>query len=227
MRVKRKNFVFDLDNTLFREIEWVKSALKHCAKLVGERFDIDPERVFSIFMKGYRQQGRGKVFRLSMKELGISEEEIEEIFPYLFYRYRTHKPTLELSVEVKDTLLELRKRGCKLGILTDGVLSAQMNKVEALGLGELVDAVVYTEVMGYDKRKPDPVPFQVMKQYLGREGEFYYIGDNPEKDFIGARKAGYKTIMLKDDWNDGRAAELTPEFRADFEITDLRELLVM
>ena len=221
----RNNFVFDLDNTLFREIEWVKSALKHCAQLVGEKFGLDREEVFTVFMEGYYERGRGKVFRLALKKLGLQNDEIEKIFPYLYYRYRTHKPRLTLSPEVKSTLVEMRNRGCKLGVITDGILSAQINKYQALGLEKLVDSVVYTEVMGYDKRKPNPLPFQVMKIELGEEGIFYYIGDNPEKDFIGAREAGYRTIMLQDNCNHARAEELPDEYKADLEITSIRDLL--
>ncbi len=189
-----KHFVFDLDDTLFPEIDWVKSALKHCAEIISERYSIDSEKVYTSFIKGLNERGRGQVFYKSLVQLGVPDP--EEVKQYLIYRYRTHKPQLELPPEVRETLLELKARGCKLGIITDGVLSAQMNKVEALGLNRIMDAVLYTEVLGYESRKPSVLPFQVMKFWLG-EGEFYYIGDNPERDFTGANIAEYHTVMLK------------------------------
>lgn len=219
-----KNFVFDLDDTLFREIDWVRSALRHCAELVGERYRLDPDKIFASFWRGLRERGRGKVFRVSLKEVGV--EDVEELFPYLYYRYRIHQPdSLELMPGVRETLVELRRRGYKLGIITDGVLTAQMNKVRALGVEELVNAIVYTEVFGYEFRKPSTVPFKVIKRYLGEEGEFFYIGDNPDKDFIGAREEGYRTIMLKDDGNELKARKLDKNFLADAEIDNIRQLL--
>ena len=219
-----KNFVFDLDDTLFREIDWVKSALKHTAEVVADLYPLDSEKIFDTFWNGLQTRGRGKVFRKSLEEVGL--DDIDGLFPYLYYRYRTHVPDdISLMPEVETTLFELRNSGNKLGIITDGVITAQQNKVKALRLEEKVDAVIYTEVFGYEFRKPSNVPFIAMKKWLGNEGEFYYIGDNPDKDFIGAREEGYMTVMLKDDGNSEKIQKLEREYLADIEISGIVELL--
>jgi len=219
-----KNFVFDLDDTLFRESDWVRSALKHTAEVVAEIYPLNSEMVFESFWNGLQSRGRGKVFRKSLEEVGL--DDVEGLFPYLFYRYRVHQPDdLELMPGVESTLKILRDQGCKLGIITDGVITAQQNKVKGLGLEKMVDAVIYTEVFGFEFRKPSSVPFKVMKRWLGNEGEFYYIGDNPDKDFIGAREEGYKTIMLKDEGNSRKIADLDKNQLADIEISCIEEVL--
>lgn len=219
-----KNFVFDLDDTLFREIDWVKSALRHTSELVSEIYPLDSEMVFETFWKGLQTRGRGKVFRKSLEEVGV--EDAEDLFPYLFYRYRVHEPDdIKLMPGVESTLKKLRDKGCKLGIITDGVITAQQNKVKGLGLEKMVDAIIYTEVFGYEFRKPSSVPFSVMKHWLGNKGEFYYIGDNPDKDFIGARETGFKTVMLRDDGNSKKVGNLDKNQLADMEISCIEEVL--
>jgi len=218
-----KNFVFDLDDTLFKEIDWVKSALRHCADLVSEKYGIDGEKVFKSFWNGYLERGRYNVFHASFKELGI--EKAEELFPYLYYRYRTHSPEdIKLSPNVLKVLEKLRRADCRLGIITDGVISAQRNKIEALGLNNLVDAVIYTEVFGYEFRKPNSLPFEVMKKWLGEADEYYYIGDNPDKDFIGAKEAGYITVMLKDNGNSEKLSNLGKKYFPDVQIQSINEV---
>ena len=63
---------------------------------------------------------------------------------------------------------------------------------------------------------------------LGLYGkECLYIGDNPKKDFYGARKLGWKTVHVKRTggvYTDEAAAGA--EWEADFEIKDLGELIV-
>jgi len=222
-KILRKNFIFDLDDTLFKENEWVKSALQHCADILAEMFSLDAAKVLAIFLKGLSERGRGQVFYQSLVQLGVAEP--EEVKQYLIYRYRTHKPLISLAPEVKSTLEQLKAHNCRLGIITDGALSAQMNKVEALGLNEIMDAVVYTEVLGPESRKPSPLPYQLMKRWLGSEGEFWYVGDNPEKDFHGAHLAEYRTVMLKNPNNTLKLTNLPISCLAEKQIDKFEELL--
>jgi putative hydrolase of the HAD superfamily len=219
-----KNFVFDLDDTLFKEIDWVKSALRHCADLLSEKCDVDSEKVFRSFWQGFLERGRYNVFHASFEELGI--DNAEEWFPYLYYRYRTHLPNdIEISPEVRGVLNKIKENNCHIGIITDGVISAQRNKVEALGLDNLVDAVIYTEVFGYEFRKPNSLPFEVMKKWLGEADEYYYIGDNPDKDFIGAKEAGYITVMLKNGSNGEKLTGLEENYFPDKQINNIEDIL--
>lgn len=221
----RKCIIFDLDDTLYSEYHWVYSGLQYCAGIVSERYGLEKEEVFETFIKGYSNRGRGKVFQVSLRELKIDEVEIENLFHYLYYCYRTHKPRIELYPGVMDVLRKISAHGCGLGILTDGVLTAQINKVEALGLNKIMDAVIYTEVFGDDGRKPSIMPFITMKQFFTGEGDFYYIGDYPEKDFAGAREAGYKTVMISDESNVKRLDQLKNSQKPDIIVEKFEDLL--
>lgn len=220
-----KIIIFDLDDTLFSEYHWVYSGLQRCAEIVSERYDLEKEAVFENFINGFDKRGRGKVFRISLQELDIDKSEIEDLFNFLFYCYRTHKPRIELYPGVMEVLRQLKAHGCGLGIITDGVLSAQINKVEALGLNKLMDGIIYTEVFGEAGRKPSILSFITMKQFFSAGGEYYYAGDYPEKDFEGAKRAGYRTVMISDEHNIKRLDRLTELQKPDIVVAKFSDLL--
>ncbi|MGN6385172.1 MAG: HAD family hydrolase, partial [Verrucomicrobiota bacterium] len=60
-------------------------------------------------------------------------------------------------------------------------------------------------------------------------GDCVYIADNPRKDFITARKLGWKTIRVRRDEGEHCRVSLERELEADVEVNDLfriREFLL-
>ena len=107
--------------------------------------------------------------------------------------YRNHIPDISLAENIMIFLRNLKKR-FKLGIVTDGYVVVQENKVLALGLDRFMDAIVYT---GNGKSKPSVEPLlEIAKKLDVNPTDCTYIGDNPLKDFGGAREAGFKTIRV-------------------------------
>ena len=92
----------------------------------------------------------------------------------------------------------------RLGLVTEGRRSAQEAKIRALGLEHWIEAAV---ILGEDDRaewKPSRKPFDRILGMLSiAGGEAAYIGDNPQKDFRGAREAGLQTIRIR---REGRIA---------------------
>jgi FMN phosphatase YigB (HAD superfamily) len=80
--------------------------------------------------------------------------------------------------------------------LTDGDPSVQRRKVTALGpLAEALDTVVLTGELGPGNAKPSPVPFELACRLLDVPPDHaVYVGNDPRKDFIGARLAGLTTV---------------------------------
>lgn len=101
-----------------------------------------------------------------------------------------------VSSQVAAELSRLREAGWRVGIVTNGEIKQQENKVKASGLDRLVDAVVVSDAVGC--RKPDPAIFQNAAERCsaGLEGG-WMIGDNPEADIGGAAAVGLKTIWLR------------------------------
>jgi len=120
----------------------------------------------------------------------------EEIIAELIDAYRKHKPRITLPEVSRKILISLREKGFKLGLLTDGLVETQMNKVESLGLEKFFDSIVYTDTFGREYWKPNTRPFVEISRMLGvNSRDCSYIADNPDKDFKGAKECGMLGIQ--------------------------------
>lgn len=182
--------LFDLDDTLYQEIDFLKSGYRKISALVEQRYGIAAEAVYSKMLEWYLR-GEKDVFGLMNEHFGLDNP----IIDYLnIYRY--HKPDISLSASVYDTLSEL-SRNCVLGIISDGRKVNQWNKIKALGLMEFIDEenVIISEDFGYEK--PSEANY---KYFMNRfpDCEYVYVGDNLQKDFIAPNALGWETICLLD-----------------------------
>ena len=110
--------------------------------------------------------------------------------------YREHKPQIDFYPGIVRVLTRLRRQG-KLGLLSDGFLPAQQLKLDALGLEQLFDAVVFTEKMGRECWKPSTAGFELIAEQLSAEPSgCVYVGDNPAKDFVAPNKLGWLTVQF-------------------------------
>ena len=96
------------------------------------------------------------------------------------------------------TVEALKKKGMKLGILSDGYAVAQRNKVRALECEKYFDRIVLTDEIGRDAWKPSAKGFELLMEEFGISAdEMIYLGDNPSKDFYVKVTAGVKTARIK------------------------------
>lgn len=211
--------VFDLDDTLYKEIDYLKSAYREIASLVYPVLKADykdENAVYHWMMENY-QQG-GNVFdELLHYPLPSEKQELLRI-------YREHKPAIALSEETVEVLEALKKEGHVLGLITDGRSLTQRNKIEALGLDKYIESslILISEETGFCKPSLEGYQY-VMKLYPG--ASYVYVGDNPKKDFYGPNQLGWMTICLK---NDGRnihpQEEAEEAYRAQVSIENLKEI---
>lgn len=203
---------FDLDDTLYKEIEYLKSAYREIATTIGHP-EVAPQMV-----KWFR--AGENVFQRLNEHLGINTP-IED---YLRI-YRNHYPDIELTAGVKETLDELKSRGAVLGLITDGRSVSQMNKIRALGLDRWFEDmnIIISEEFGSDKT--DRKNFEYFAERFPRAC-FAYVGDNPKKDFVVPNSLCWKTIMLRDDGrNIHKQKSVMDDHLPQIEISNIEELL--
>lgn len=95
-----------------------------------------------------------------------------------------------------ETLQELRSRGLRLGIITNGETAFQSRHIEALGLDRMVDTVLISQTEGL--RKPDPALFErAAARLCVPASECLFVGDNPVADVLGAHNAGLSTAWFR------------------------------
>jgi putative hydrolase of the HAD superfamily len=216
-----KAVLFDLDDTLYPEMSFVRSGFKAVAGYLGSRFGYEREAVSGRLLNILNEQGRGRIFDRLLSDLGIYDEDRVRLLVYI---YRSHKPEIKLFPEALPMLRALKRKGLLLGLITDGMASVQRNKIAALQLESELDLVLCSDELGREYWKPSPVPFKLALEWLRvAPGEAVYVGDNLAKDFQGANTIGMGTIMLRHD-RTARIVSVAEPLRARFCIDNLAAL---
>ena len=184
-----KAVIFDLDDTLYSEKEYVRSGYGKIAAVIPE-VENAAEKLWSLF-----EEKKPAIDELLKKE-NIQSEEVKKACLHA-YRYQT--PDIHLYEGVTEMLSAFRAEGLKLGIITDGRPEGQRAKLQVLGLETMVDEIIVTDEFGGPEfRKPNPKAFETMKERLGVEyAEMCYVGDNTKKDFIAPKELGMRSIWFK------------------------------
>jgi putative hydrolase of the HAD superfamily len=213
--------LLDLDDTLYPERDFVRGGLRAAAAELSRRSGHPAEELFELCWRQFQSGTRGRIFDAVLAELNIPIE--PELIQQLVHAYRTHEPHLTLYADA-DRLLHRLWPLHRLGILTDGDANVQRRKARALDLSQRVQAIVYSDDHGRANWKPSPTPFLTLLRRLKTEpSRAIYVGDNPLKDFIGARQLGLKTVRIRRPDTEHGHRDPEPGFEPDVEITSLDE----
>lgn len=220
--------IFDLDDTLYPERQYVSSGLQAVAEWIEQNLGIDRSTAYTELWGLFESGLRGNLFDLWLERYGF---DTTQIVPTLVQVYRDHRPHIQAYPEARDLLAQLHATGIPVGLLSDGYLETQRKKLSALGIEHYFSAIVFSDEIGRDYWKPSPVPFLTLFSRLGvAPTAAVYVADNPLKDFAGARQLGVHTVRMR--LLEGLYSQLEPPseaHRADVEVTSysqLSELLV-
>lgn len=180
-----KGVIFDLDDTLYSEKEYVRSGFRAVSDFLGGEY---VDRLWKYFYAG-----KLAIDEL-LKEIGQTYKSDEALRVYRF-----HKPEIHLYDDVKELLTELRQKGFLIGIITDGRPEGQRHKIKALGLEELVDDIIITDDLGgVQFRKPCDIAFRIMQnRWRLPASQILYVADNPAKDFQAPQQMGMKSVWFR------------------------------
>lgn len=217
--------IFDMDDTLYPEADFVRSGHRAVAERVWQDLsvDIEPE-----LRRRFAAGQRGDLMSAALAALDVQIPQ-DYVGRVLVPVYREHAPTIRPHVETVPVLTELRARGHRLALLSDGWAEVQRRKLAALGLAELFDEIVFTDELGRDAWKPSPVGFERILNTLGFSGDAaMYVSDNPHKDFAGPHQLGMRTIrIVRPGTEHGKALAPAPEYQPQRMIHALHELLTV
>ncbi|MEO0095137.1 MAG: HAD-IA family hydrolase [candidate division WOR-3 bacterium] len=216
-----KGVIFDLDNTLVDFMAMKEAAVDSAVSAMidaGLKMDknIAKQKIFEIYKEvGIEDQ---TVFdKFLTREFGYIDSRIHAA-GIVGYR-RAREATLVLYPHAYITLIELLKRGLRLAVVTDAPKLQAWLRLCQLNLHHLFDVVVTFE--DTYKRKPDPAPFKVTLERLKIDpGEAIMVGDWAERDIVGAKVLGMKTVFARYGDTFG-----TKNSGADYEIDDIIQLL--
>jgi putative hydrolase of the HAD superfamily len=177
--VRNRTVVFDLDDTLFAEEDYVRSGVAAVLQALRDHHSI------SIDPLGLpREQPLSAILAAA----GGGPPTMDELLSI----YRGHSPVIALAAGASELIAACRRHGDAVCILTDGRSSSQRLKVEALGVDH--DGLFISEEIG--ATKPDEAGFRAVEQAWPSQ-EYVYIADNPTKDFIAPNRLGWRTFGLR------------------------------
>ena len=215
--------IFDLDNTLLDFIKMKQFAVKAAITAMNEAgLNVDEEKAYQDIIDLYVDKGweNQQVFDDYLNQT-IGEVSNKILAAGIVAYRRAREATLLVYPNVNKTLIELIKMGIKLAVVSDAPSREAWMRLYYLNLHHLFDPVLTYDDTGV--RKPSPKPFQMALDYLKvNPEEALMVGDWPERDVVGAKQIGMKTIFARYGDTFG-----TIDSGADWEINDIYEVVAI
>ena len=210
--------VFDLDDTLYDEITYVRSSFFKVAVYLSEKYNINKDIIYADLNDVLEKKGRGNVFNVVLSNYDIySKTEVKKCLSV----YRNNTPKIKLFDEAiicLERFVDFRKY-----IVTDGNKMVQTKKINALSLNKYFIKAIPTHNFGVSNSKPSTYVFnKILEWENARPHQLVYIGDNPMKDFVNLKKEGFKTIRVLTGFY--KDLSLESEFEADYLVNTLDEI---
>ncbi|MGD0743313.1 MAG: HAD family hydrolase [Acidimicrobiales bacterium] len=185
--------LFDLDDTLYEQAEWLEGAWRAVARAGAATVD---ETAFLAGLRRVAAEGsdRGRIIDRALAALGRPDVPVAPLVE-AFRRFRQGRLTPYPGVE---RYLANLGAAVPLALVTDGDPPLQAAKLAALGLAGRFAVVVYCdELGGRSARKPAMAPFLAALEALGvTASRAVYVGDRPDKDVAGATAAGMRAVRV-------------------------------
>jgi putative hydrolase of the HAD superfamily len=185
---------FDMDDTLYDEVDYYQSGLAAAAAVMAEDHNLDEKDAFNTIWGIFTGGNHKTAFNETLDKLSIPYD--SEYIGKLVHVLRCHSPQIALPADSR-TVLETLKHKYRLALITDGFLPAQKLKAHALEIEPYFDCMLFTEEWGREFWKPSPAAFEIMFDKMNlTPAQCVYVGDNPTKDFIAPNQLGMKTIRI-------------------------------
>jgi putative hydrolase of the HAD superfamily len=212
--------IFDLDDTLYLEVDYVRSGFRAVAAWASENLGVEQKAVETELNKLFDSGCKTDTFNRWLEQ----RENCSNLLPQMLDIYRNHRPQIQPMPDVIECLPSLAAR-YSIGLVSDGRAATQQLKWQALGLAGWFGGVVFSDTLGREHWKPHPLPFLTAAKQLGVEPRScVYVGDNPAKDFVGARAAGMASVRIRRMHGLHYDVSTSTDDQADTEISDLSEL---
>lgn len=210
--------VFDLDDTLYEELSFVRSGFHAVAGQLLAPLTGETPLAIEQALDAELQVSRDRVFDRFLQKRGLASRRLVSQCVSL---YRHHHPHIRLFPQAEKCLERLKNR--PLYIVTDGNKVVQKNKCAALGLQTKVKRCLCTYAHGRHQSKPSPYCFyKICLLEKVEPHQVVYVADNPHKDFVGIKPLGFHTIRVLT--GPYRSVRLDQDHEAEVTIESLNEL---
>ena len=174
-----------------------------------------------------RSRHREEVWRRALDLLGVGDGALARELAARFHEERAER--FQPFPDAVPTLEALRRRGYRLGLVTNGPSGLQRAKLERSGLAPFFEAVAISGELGVGK--PEAAIFERALEALGVPPErAVMVGNSLERDVRGAQDAGLKAVWVRRESLEDEFLASAPlplpasDVRPDAVIRELREL---
>ncbi|HFU3941689.1 TPA: HAD family hydrolase [Streptococcus suis] len=224
-----KALIFDVDDTLYDQIQPFERALERHIKVAREQ--IEPlylsfrryaDEVFEATATGKMSLKDSHIYRMkhALADFGYQVSDATALAIQIDYDY--FQGQIELSPVFPEIFSWCQAQGIAMGIITNGPYRHQLRKIRTMGLVNWfeLEHVLISGQVGITK--PNSAIFQLMEERLGMSGEdICYLGDSFENDVVGAKAANWKAIWF----NHRKRVEPIAPYQADKVVTAWDELV--
>jgi putative hydrolase of the HAD superfamily len=186
--------LFDLDDTIYPQADWLAGAWDAVARRAAA-FGVDGRRLDStLTLIAAAGSDRGRIIDRALAQLGATGVPVA---PLVEAFHRAHAQRLWPYAGAAEVLHLLATR-VPIGLVTDGEPDVQRAKLRSLCLERSFDALVFSDDLGRDKRKPHPAALVRAARMIDVDpARCVYIGDRPEKDVAAARAARMRAVRVR------------------------------
>lgn len=216
-----KAIIFDLDNTLVDFLLLKRRAVDAAVHaMIDAGLEIKYDEAVTKINDIYDREGieYQQVFDHLLKDV-YGKIDYKIISAGVVAYRKAREAALKPYPKVFPTLIELIKMGIKLAVVSDAPAKEAWLRLSYINFHHLFDVVITFD--DSHENKPSPVPFNMALDKLNLKAEeCLMIGDWAERDMVGARAVGMKTVFARygDTFNTGN-----PE--SDYDINCVSELI--
>ena len=238
MTIQIEAILFDMGGTLRGSVKKDEASklqiMRKIVDLLGA--DATPREFAELLTertKAYRRWARETLMEVAEPELWTKwllpdwpAGQIREIAMQLNDLWREAMGDRIVFPETKEVILELFRRGYRLGLVSNTVSSVETPRVlDALELTGCFETVILSCIVGM--RKPDPaILLEATRRMEIDPGKCVYIGNLLHRDVQASQKAGLSKVVIMRDPETFMAHQAKyPDLVADQYIDNLKELL--
>lgn len=198
--------LFDLDNTLTHRDQSIAAYSRHLADHYQHQLQHDERNLIQSIIRRIDHGGYPKKEYLTHPSIAASVAyalqqelswnslpDLDELSQFWFQQFGLSAVAMPGA---KSLLIELKQRGYKLAVISNGGHATRLNILQGLGFSHYFDAIVSSGLLGISK--PNPEIFLHTSHQLGISAQHcLYVGDHPINDIQGATDAGMTAIWLE------------------------------
>ncbi|PIU21762.1 MAG: hypothetical protein COT15_00620 [Candidatus Diapherotrites archaeon CG08_land_8_20_14_0_20_34_12] len=194
-----KAVIFDLDNTLIDFMKMKKLASEAAVSaMIDAGLNMEEEKAIEKLFGMYEKHGfeDQTILDKFIKENNKGNLDYKMLAAAVVAYRKVKSGYLTPYPHVQKVLIKLKERGIRLGIVSDAPIKQAWLRLAELRLMDFFDIVIAVGGTGFEK--PNKAPFEkAITELKIKAEEILFVGDNPNRDIVGAKRMGMKTALAE------------------------------